>query len=444
MTTTRLAGWGNTAAVQGRTIDVMVESVSDVIIAEPRLIARGLGRAYGDCAYVSGGATVRLTGDLARIEFDGRSVEVDAAVSLDRLMRAAIPRGLFVPVTPGTRFVTVGGAIAADIHGKNHHRDGSFGSHCEWIELVTASGATVRVSPADDADLYWATVGGMGLTGVIVRARVNLVPVDTAYMTVQTSKHGSLAELMDDMQLLDPVFRYTVAWVDTLATGKGFGRSVLWAGNHAGIDEIPRRHRSAARAFDPRQRITMPAVPGRGVISPLSVRAFNSAWFARAPRKPTIDVQSIPQYFHPLDGVAHWNRVYGRRGFIQYQFVVPEEAAELVGIVLKRMSILRIPAFLSVLKKFGAGNAGMMSFPFAGWTLAVDIPTAVDGLAVFLDDMDDAVSAAGGRVYLAKDSRLRAHHLPAMYPQLNRFRDIRRRVDPTGKFASNLSRRLSL
>lgn len=439
-----LSGWGNVAGISGRVASVAGDAVAEVVRQEVRLVARGLGRAYGDCAYVSGGLTLKVDGSAAETMFDGSAVEVSAGTSLDDLIRQAVPRGLFVPVSPGTRFVTVGGAIAADIHGKNHHRDGSFGNHCEWIELVLASGETVRISPRDSSDLYWATVGGMGLTGVVIRARVNLLPIATSSMIVRTSRHGTLSDLCEEMIRLDPVHRYTVAWVDTIASGSAFGRSVLWAGDHAAVEELPRGNHRSPLAFDPRQRLTMPKFPTGKLISPWSVRMFNAAWFGKAPKRVATSLQSIPAFFHPLDGVAHWNRIYGPSGFIQLQFVVPDEKFDVVEFVLRRMAERKIPAFLSVLKRFGSGNSGFLSFPRSGWTLAVDIPAAVGGLAPFLDEIDDTVAANGGRIYLAKDSRMRPHHLPIMYPALERFKDVRRQVDPSRKFASNMSRRLGL
>jgi decaprenylphospho-beta-D-ribofuranose 2-oxidase len=407
-------------------------------------LARGLGRSYGDAAQASGGDLIRLVDGGIDLDVSTGVVTVDAGTSLDELLRVSVPAGWFVPVTPGPRFVTVGGAIAADVHGKNHHRDGSFGGWVESFDMVLASGELVSVSPVSDPGLFWATVGGMGLTGVIVSARVRMIPVETSRMLVSTRRFGDLDSLMASMTERDDAFRYSVAWVDATVSGRRLGRGVVTWGEHATRDALSGRAGREPLSYAPSQRVGVPGVVGSvGVVRRWNAAAFSEAWFRKAPVSRDGEVQSIPAFFHPLDGVADWNRVYGRRGFVQYQFVVPDTAVDTVRQVLERVVVSKPADFLNVLKRFGAAGDGMLSFPMPGWTLTVDLPV-VDGLGALLHELDDMVLSAGGRVYLAKD----AHTTPAMiaagYPRLAEWRSVRDRVDPTRVFQSDLARRLAL
>lgn len=437
-----LMGWGRTAPSLTQVVQPVRSEVA-ACVGGTAVVARGLGRGYGDCA-VAGGGTTLSTREMRAIAIRDGVADVEAGASLEEVMKATIPQGWFVPVTPGTRFVTVGGAIASDIHGKNHHRDGTFGAHVEELEVVLASGETRVVSPSSDPRLFWATVGGMGLTGVITRARVRMKPIETSLMATVTHRVRNIDELMEAMVRADDEHRYSVAWVDTLATKKSLGRSVLSVGDHATLDALSAKQRREALTYEPTQRVSAPPFVPSGVLNPLTVRLFNEAWYRKAPAKPRNAIETISAFFHPLDGVAEWNRIYGSGGFVQYQFVVPDTASSLIPRVLERFADERVPAFLTVLKRFGEQNAGMLSFPTRGWTLAVDIPTGVDDLDETLDELDDEVVEAGGRVYLAKDSRMHPRHMAAMYPRLEEFRAVRREVDPSGLFASNLSRRLGL
>jgi len=437
-----LSGWGRTSPALTEVVEPAGLEVGAAIAGTP-VVARGLGRGYGDCA-VAGGGTTLSTRAMRSIAIRDGVLEAEAGASLEEVMKAAIPQGWFVPVTPGTRFVSVGGAIASDIHGKNHHRDGTFGAHVEELELVLASGERRVVSPQHDARLFWATVGGMGLTGVITRARVRMMPVETSLMATVSHRVRNIDDLMAAMVRADDEYRYSVAWVDTLATKKSLGRAVLSLGDHARASDLSAKQRQNPLHYEPAQRVSAPSFVPNGVLNPLTVRAFNEAWYRKAPGKPKHSIDTISAFFHPLDGVGDWNRIYGRDGFVQYQFVVPDSAASLIPKVLECFADERVPAFLTVLKRFGEQNAGMLSFPSRGWTLAVDIPAGVDDLDDTLDELDDDVVGAGGRIYLAKDSRMHPRHLAAMYPRLDEFRAVRREVDPSGVFGSNLSRRLGL
>jgi decaprenylphospho-beta-D-ribofuranose 2-oxidase len=407
------------------------------------LIARGLGRSYGDAAQCGGGTVVdtSLFDAIELVDAESGLLEVGAGVVLGDVMRRMLRHGWFVPVTPGTRQVTVGGAIAADIHGKNHHRDGSFCSHVPHLTLATPTGVH-QLGPDRDPALFWATAGGMGLTGVVTRATLQLIPVESSWMLVDTTRFGDLESLMATMAATDDDYRYSVAWVDCTAGRRRTGRAVLTRGDHAPRDALGARQRATALPELPRLRV--PLAAPRGLLNPLSIRAFNELWFRKAPRREVAAPQPLGSFFHPLDGVGDWNLLYGASGFVQYQFVVGPEEADTVVRAVGRISSSGVPSFLAVLKRFGPGDPGPLSFPMEGWTLALDFPVGPPALRPLLNDLDELVATAGGRVYLAKDARLRPSLLSAMYPKVADLAAQRRRVDPEGRLRSDLSRRLGL
>lgn len=445
----RLTGWGGTSP----SVAEVVPAPDDVALAEllrtagPRGVTpRGLGRSYGDAAQNGGGVVLDMTtrDRLLAVDLAAAEVEVEAGISLDRLMHLLLPLGLFVPVTPGTRLVTVGGAFAADIHGKNHHVDGSFGRHVAWVDLLVPDGTVRRVSPEQDPPLFWATCGGMGLTGVVLRARVRMKRVETAHCVVDTDRTANLDDLLARMSEGDHRYHHSVAWVDCLARGASMGRSVLTRGWFAQRDQLSGRQARAPLAFAPRMLAAAPPVLPSGLLNRFTVAAFNEVWFRKAPRERRGEIQGVAAFFHPLDGVADWNRVYGPRGFLQYQFVVPFGAEDTLRGCLERLSRSGQASFLAVLKRFGPASQGHLSFAAPGWTLSLDMPLGDDGLGRLLDDVDARVLEAGGRVYLAKDSRASAATVARMYPRLQEWRQVRRSVDPDGVLTSDLARRLKL
>jgi len=436
-----LAGWGRTnPSVASLTTPRGEDEIRAQLESGTSVIARGLGRSYGDAAQLSGGLVLSNLGlrDVGAIDDHG-VVTLGAGVSVDDLLRASIPQRWFIPVTPGTRQVTIGGAVAADVHGKNHHRDGSFANHVREMHLVTPSGA-FRVTPHDDPDLFWATVGGMGLTGVVTSVTLQLLAIESDQVLVDTERFARLDQVMAAMVERDHLYRYSVAWVDCMTRGARMGRAILTRGNHARAVDLDAADLKAPG--DARLGVSFDAPSG--LLNAFSVRVFNELWFRSAPALREGEPQSLATFFHPLDGVRDWNRLYGKRGFVQYQFCVPDAASDTIGDVVSRLSSSGVASFLAVLKRFGPGNASPLSFPMPGWTLALDVPVGASALAGVLDDLDDLVVRAGGRVYLAKDARLAPERLGMMYPRLEEFLEVKRRVDPENQMTSDLARRLQL
>jgi decaprenylphospho-beta-D-ribofuranose 2-oxidase len=406
-------------------------------------LARGLGRSYGDAAQNAGGRLVSTRG-LRRIgAFDDQrgTIVAEAGVSLRELTAATLPHGWLVAVTPGTAEVTVGGAIAADVHGKNHHRDGGFCAHVGWLDLLLPSGETVRLDPSAQPEAFAATAGGLGLTGIVLAAELRLLHVETGLIAATRERVGDIDRLVERMAELDRSHRYSVAWVDLVARGSALGRGVLDHGDHAGAGDL-------APGVDPGLAATptrvLPAprwAPGR-LLGRRSAAAFNELWWLAA-RRTGRELVPLRRFFYPLDGVRDWNRLYGSRGLVQHQFVVPDGRLDALRTAVERIADARAPACLAVLKRLGP-QAGPLAFPLAGWTLAVDYPARWDGLRELVVALDELVAEAGGRVYLAKDSTLRPELLPRMYPRLAEWRAARERLDPGGTMRSDLQRRLAL
>ena len=443
-----LSGWGRTAPTRASVLHSADEStIVDAVrtAGRPGVVARGLGRGYGDCAQNAGGRVVDgpVRSGLIDVDLSTGVVRAMAGTSLDDLMRWLVPLGWFVPVTPGTRLVTIGGAIAADIHGKNHHLSGSWCNHVLGLRLVDGRGDVREVTPDGDPEVFWATAGGMGLTGIVLDATIQMTPIDSSLINVDTDRAGDLDEVMAMMVEGDDRYDYSVAWVDVMTTGRHMGRSILERGRFATRDEALSTGMTDPHRYATHMLASPPDVFPSGLLNPLTVKAFNEVWYRKAPVRRRNELRGIEAFFHPLDMVADWNRVYGSRGFLQWQFAVPDAGSEMIRTAVQRLSCTAMSSFVNVLKRFGPGNQGPMSFPMAGWTLTVDIPVMA-GLDRVLDELDDQVVEAGGRVYLAKDSRVRPELLGEMYPRLGEWRDVRDKLDPDGRFRSDLSRRLGL
>ena len=443
-----LHGWGRTAPAGATVVHpAFPHELSEAVVDPPDrgLIARGLGRAYGDAAQRAGGRVVEMTG-LDRVALDPATgvVTAEAGVSIDELLQLLVPRGWFVPVTPGTRQVTVGGAVAADIHGKDHHRGGTFCAHVDRLGLLLPSGEEVEVGPDLDPELFWATAGGMGLTGIVREATFRCKPIGSSRVLVDTDRCPDLDSLMALLLEEDEAHPYSVAWIDLVATGAAMGRSVLTRGRFARADELEGEAADDPLAYHPLVLASAPPWAPEGLLNRLSIRAFNELWFRRAPERRRDEVQSIGQFWYPLDLVRGWNRLYGTPGFVQWQCVLPDGAEDVLRRVVERIATSGSSSFLAVLKRFGPANPGPLSFPDQGWTLALDIPVTGFDLGSLLDELDGTVADAGGRIYLAKDGRLRPELLPTMYPRLDEWRAVRDRVDPDGVLRSDLSVRLGL
>ncbi|MDA3628679.1 FAD-binding oxidoreductase [Saccharopolyspora oryzae] len=444
-----LTGWGRTAPTQAHVVSTPdVETIARAVLeaGERGVIARGLGRSYGDPAQNAGGTVIDMTAldRVHQIDVDDATVVVDAGVSLDTLMRRLLPHGLWIPVLPGTRQVTVGGAIGADIHGKNHHSQGSFGSHVLSLDLLTADGEVRTLTPdGEGSELFWATVGGMGLTGIVLKATIKLKRVETSYFLVDNVQTKNLDELLEHFtDGSDDNYVYSVAWFDSLARGDKMGRALLTRGNSAKLEDLPKKLRKDPLKFNAPQLMTTPPIFPNGLVNKFTITAFNEVWYRKAPTKFGA-VQNITQFFHPLDLVGEWNRIYGPNGFLQYQFMVPFGQEATFRRSIDKISASGHASFLNVLKTFGEGNQAPMSFPRKGWTLTVDIPVT-PGLDRLCRELDDMVLEAGGRLYLAKESRTSAEMIEQMYPRIEEWRKIRAAVDPEGVFRSDLSRRLHL
>ena len=462
LTTQSLYGWGRTAPSTAQVlstadVDTIAQAVKQVADENSELpehkrrgvIARGMGRSYGDPAQNGGGLVVDMTplNRIHSIDPDTGIVDVDGGVTLDQLMKAALPYGLWVPVLPGTRQVTIGGAIGPDIHGKNHHSAGSFGDHVLSMELLVADGRVLHLEPTGEtAELFWATVGGMGLTGIILRARIQMTFTETAYFIADTDRTDTLDEtiaLHSDGSEVN--YTYSSAWFDAISAPPKTGRSTISRGSLATLDQLKELAPKLAKdplKFNAPQLMTVPDIFPSWTMNKLSLMAIGEAYYFMG--KPARNqVQNLTQFYQPLDLIGEWNRGYGKAGFLQYQFVVPTDAVEPFKDIIYDIQASGHYTALNVFKLFGEGNQAPLSYPMKGWNVCVDFPIR-PGLNEFLDRLDDQVMQFGGRLYLAKESRTSAEKFHKMYPGLPGWLKTRREFDPTGVFASDMSRRLEL
>jgi len=431
---TQFSGWGNNfrslahlfSAGSADDLQNFVKSIHSSRGALPV----GLHRSYGDSALNSGGTLIDLSA-LNSIQIDpatGLAV-VGAGVTISALERAALKHSLFPPVVPGTGFVTMGGAIAADIHGKSHHKTGTFSACVRRIRLLLSSGSIVDYTPNDVE--FWATVGGLGLTGIVVEVEIQLRSVQSNSADVTEHRVKNLGQMIELLSSADSDFEHTVAWIDL--SGDYRGRGVVSLGNY-GSKWVKAKESDSKGP-------TLPSILGKNFITPLSVRAFNELWFRKPLKQGSV---ALGAYMHPLDGINKWNNIYGREGFLQYQFVIDIGKEEIFERLFAGLRSLKAASFLGVLKKFGAQSPSHLSFPRGGWTLTLDYSTSVPGLEKFLSEFDEELVAAGGRIYLIKDSRVSPTLIGQMYPELDEWREIRNSMDPHNVWQSDQARRLKL
>ncbi|BAW80571.1 FAD linked oxidase domain-containing protein [Candidatus Nitrosoglobus terrae] len=410
------------------------------------LICRGQGRSYGDAAISSQGQ-VMLSERLNRfLAFDDSTgiLTAEAGATLAEILETFVPRGWFPAVTPGTQYVSIGGAIAADVHGKNHHHAGTLGVHVTELELMLADGHRQRCSPEKNESLFWATLGGMGLTGIITEASFRLIPIETAAIMAEHNPASDLEVTFKWLEDTDYDDQYTVAWIDCASARRHFGRSIVMKGHHARRDELPDDWKDPF-FVPPLCSKSIPFNFPSFVLNRFTMAVFNERYYRHQGRKKGSFITDYASFFYPLDALAHWNRLYGRRGFLQYQVAIPDPYAhEGIRRLLEHLINSRQGAFLAVLKRFGSANAGLLSFPVAGYTLALDLPMTGKKVLNLLQQLDELVIKYGGRVYLAKDACLSPESLRAMYPRLEEWQRIKQVVDPERRFQSDLSRRLQL
>lgn len=462
-----LSGWGRTRRTRvtvehPRTPEQVTEALA---AGRPGgLIARGAGRSYGDAAQNGAGTVLDMTSLCGAPRLDTQTGETTVAAGTtfgDILLRLA-RAGWTLPVVPGTKHLTVGGAIAADIHGKNHPVAGSFAKNLMGFTLCTPARGTLRVSPESEPDVFEATVGGMGLTGVITAASIRAVPMRSSESVADVDRVASLEDAMALMS--EPsAHSHSIAWLDLLDQGRSFGRAVVTRSSEArtavlaDTKERPGEHRSNALGqlsrrptganaapFAERPALDVPGWFPSGLLRPSTVRAFNAAHWRSTPRSERGRILGMSAQLFPLDVLGDWNRLYGAGGLVQYQFAVPDGSASLVREIPELLRRRRLPMYLAVLKRFGAYRQGMLSFPQTGWTVAIDLPARAPGLTEVLREADELLVSSGGRLYLAKDARMAPEIMAASYPELGAFRDVCARLDPEGVLASDMARRLEL
>lgn len=436
----KVTNWGNFPV-----IDALVYSPSSseeaqrVVSTSSELIARGLGRCYGDSSLNHTIlSTLRLNHILAFDDSTGM-ITCESGVSLAELLDVIVPRGWFLPVTPGTKFVTIGGSIASDVHGKNHHVVGSFSSFVDSIKILLSDGTVTHCSRTEQSALFWATCGGMGLTGVILEATFSLKKIETAYIRQRIIKTKNIDETFEQFEK-NKHWTYSVAWIDCLAKDKHLGRAAVIVGEHATKEEVGYRYRNPLHIEKP-VSAAVPFFFPNFALNSYTVQLFNMLRYTSY-----IERESFVEYepfFYPLDRIVQWNKIYGKRGFTQYQFVLPKDSSsEGLKVLLEKISKAGEGSFLAVLKLFGK-QEGMLSFPQEGYTLALDFPLTEKALKLF-SELDDIVAHYGGRLYLTKDVRMKKEMFVKGYKNLQQFLDIKRQYDPQCKFLSLQSRRIGI
>ncbi|MCW3465705.1 FAD-binding oxidoreductase [Chitinophaga nivalis] len=438
----RLANWGNYPAIASEeSAFTQEDQLRNFVGSHHRIIARGNGRCYGDASLSAQSISMLKYDKVLAFDTTNGILEVQAGVTLDQLLDIIVPQGWFLPVTPGTKYITIGGAVASDVHGKNHHVDGAFSRHIIEMDVITGEDNTLCCSQTEHADLFWATCGGMGLTGIITRVKFRLKKIATAYIRQTQLKARNLEEVI---RLFDEYkhYTYSMAWIDCLQQGDTFGRSILIVGEHATPEELSPRQQQAPLTLPAKRKLVVPFNLPSFVLNTFTVKAFNWLYYHKNYKREMHKVIPYEPFFYPLDAILHWNRGYGKAGFVQYQFVLPLEKKDGLVAILQKISEKGWGSFLAVLKVFG-NQDDLISFPMEGYTLALDFPVR-KGLLPFLDELDEIVLQYGGRLYLSKDARMKQEVFWKSYPNAQRFADIVQQYNADSKFASIQSERLLL
>lgn len=442
-----LTGWGRYPRSRARVLGLSRVGDAERALAERgslSVLGRGAGRAYGDAALNAGNWVLDFRPSDRFLAFEPKTgvLHAEAGVTLEQVLETFVPRGWFLPVTPGTKYPTLGGSVACDVHGKSAH---PIGHYLRRLHLLLADGTRVSCSPRERADLFWSTVGGMGLTGLILSVELQLMRIETSWVRYQGDKTRDL----------EGVFRLfeesgqaplSVAWIDCLARGRSLGRSILMRGEFARRKDL----KTAAARREPlhvphKLKLMVPFAPPSWTLNPLTVAAFNAVIYGKHPRRLET-LMDHDAFFYPLDSVLRWNLIYGAPGLVQYQFLIPRERAfDGIKTVLEAISATGKASFLAVLKKFGGiKNPAPLSFPMPGYFLALDFPKGNGAILKDMDRWDELVLKFGGRIYLAKDARMRRATFEEMYPRLKEWKRVKAKVDPHNVFASDLGRRLGL
>jgi len=437
-----IANWGNYPVIESNEESFVFDEQLDKLMSkEQPFITRGNGRCYGDASLADRTISTLKFDKILSFDATAGVFECQSGITLDQILTVIVPKGWFLPVTPGTKFITIGGALASDVHGKNHHVDGSISNHVLDFDLVLASGDVITCSPSVNSELFEATCGGMGLTGVISRVKFSLKKIETSFIKQKQIKAANLQELIELFNTYKD-YTYSVAWIDCLKKGEHFGRSILMLGEHASVNELHGNLKSNPLKLPGNKQITFPVNMPSWVLNQFTVKAFNFLYYGKNFKKEINNVVSYEPFFYPLDKVLHWNRLYGKKGFVQYQFVLPLDAKQGLIEILTRISDEGLGSFLAVLKVFGKQES-MISFPKEGYTLALDFPVRGNLLA-FLDELDQLVLKYNGRLYMSKDARMKPEMLIAGYPELDKFKSIVKKYNPDGKMRSAQSDRLLL
>jgi len=429
-------GWGRSIRSQtaelNENIDELQKSIK-IFQGNRGAIPVGLHRSYGDSALNSGGLQISTSKfRSAMLDCQSGLIQVGAGVSIRELESIALQKGFFPAIVPGTGFVTIGGAIAADIHGKSHHKTGSFSSIVKSIKVLYSDSSIRELQPTGPTSShFWATVAGLGLTGVIVEAQLQLSPVLGNHFVVHEKRSRDLEQLLTDLKSADAEFDHTVAWIDI--SGKYSGRGVVGMGNFS--TEYNKKFKLKTG------QIEFPITPLRSLVTPTTVEIFNAFWYRKPLQNGAVGINA---FTHPLDAIGSWNRVYGKQGFLQYQFAIPDGQEDFLFLVLSKLRSIGAVSFLGILKRFGKASSAALSFPAPGWTLALDFSVSIPKLEQTLNEFDAELVSRKGRVYLVKDSRLRAESLPEMYPRLEEWKVIRQEMDPQKLWNSDQGRRLEL